>query len=282
MVAPAGTAEAFNKYLELQPTGKYADAAKQMLEQYRRIGRYQLRQGQIPAKKEILVRGGARRPSSRPLLLLRTVFTASRSSSRIRLVASPCPQPPLQFRSFAEARTPRRAIRHRPSPYRPEMLSLLEAAGLVLAEDLHADRDFPPFPRSTRDGYAVRAADLRSTCTPERALARSRRAHRLSKARSIAKRRSSGDHDRSSRSRGADAVVMVEHTSRAGDVVTVERDRSRRRQCCGRGIGSAKGRHDGGARHARESHYRGDRSRRRSCGGSRLHPAPSRHSGYWR
>ena len=31
MVAPPGTAEAFNKYLELQPTGKYADAAKQML-----------------------------------------------------------------------------------------------------------------------------------------------------------------------------------------------------------------------------------------------------------
>ncbi len=30
--APAGTAEAFNKYLELQPTGKYADATKQMLE----------------------------------------------------------------------------------------------------------------------------------------------------------------------------------------------------------------------------------------------------------
>ncbi len=31
MVAPAGTAQAFNKYLELDPTGKYADAAKQML-----------------------------------------------------------------------------------------------------------------------------------------------------------------------------------------------------------------------------------------------------------
>ena len=31
MVAPPGTAEAFNKYLELQPTGTYADAAKQML-----------------------------------------------------------------------------------------------------------------------------------------------------------------------------------------------------------------------------------------------------------
>jgi tetratricopeptide (TPR) repeat protein len=31
MVAPDGTAQAFNKYLELDPNGKYADAAKQML-----------------------------------------------------------------------------------------------------------------------------------------------------------------------------------------------------------------------------------------------------------
>ncbi len=31
MVAPPGTAEAFNKYLELAPTGPYADVAKQML-----------------------------------------------------------------------------------------------------------------------------------------------------------------------------------------------------------------------------------------------------------
>lgn len=31
MVAPPGTAEAFQKYLELEPTGKYADVAKQML-----------------------------------------------------------------------------------------------------------------------------------------------------------------------------------------------------------------------------------------------------------
>jgi len=31
MIAPPGTAEAFQKYLELAPTGQYADAAKQML-----------------------------------------------------------------------------------------------------------------------------------------------------------------------------------------------------------------------------------------------------------
>src|SRR3981189_3497662 len=32
--------------------------------------------------------------------------------------------------------------------------------GRVLAEGILADRDFPPFARATRDGYAVRAADL--------------------------------------------------------------------------------------------------------------------------
>jgi len=31
MVAPDGTAQAFNKYLELQPNGQFADTAKQML-----------------------------------------------------------------------------------------------------------------------------------------------------------------------------------------------------------------------------------------------------------
>ena len=30
MVAPEGTAEAFNKYLELQPNGPFAEPAKQM------------------------------------------------------------------------------------------------------------------------------------------------------------------------------------------------------------------------------------------------------------
>src|SRR5215813_13799604 len=37
---------------------------------------------------------------------------------------------------------------------------LLQGLGRVLAEPVLADRDFPPFPRATRDGYAVRAADL--------------------------------------------------------------------------------------------------------------------------
>src|SRR4051812_37723227 len=38
-------------------------------------------------------------------------------------------------------------------------VALSEAVGLRLAEDLAADRDYPPFDKSLMDGYAVRAAE---------------------------------------------------------------------------------------------------------------------------
>jgi molybdopterin molybdotransferase len=41
----------------------------------------------------------------------------------------------------------------------PEQVTLAQASGRVLAQPLRADRDQPPFPRSTRDGYACRAAE---------------------------------------------------------------------------------------------------------------------------
>ena len=41
----------------------------------------------------------------------------------------------------------------------PEQRPLADAGGLVLAEAVQADRDFPPFPRAMMDGYAVCAAD---------------------------------------------------------------------------------------------------------------------------
>ena len=41
-----------------------------------------------------------------------------------------------------------------------EVVDLLAGRGRVLAETVFADRDFPPFARATRDGYAVRAADV--------------------------------------------------------------------------------------------------------------------------
>jgi molybdopterin molybdotransferase len=45
------------------------------------------------------------------------------------------------------------------SPIR-ETVALLDSPDRVLAEPLEADRDQPPFPRATRDGFACRAADL--------------------------------------------------------------------------------------------------------------------------
>ena len=45
-------------------------------------------------------------------------------------------------------------------PGEVETVDLLAGLGRVLAEAIVADRDFPPFDRATRDGYAVRAIDL--------------------------------------------------------------------------------------------------------------------------
>lgn len=42
-----------------------------------------------------------------------------------------------------------------------EHVALNEALGRVLATPVNADRDYPPFNRSTRDGYAIRSTDLR-------------------------------------------------------------------------------------------------------------------------
>jgi molybdopterin molybdotransferase len=44
-------------------------------------------------------------------------------------------------------------------PLPPRRVPLWEALGLVLAESLCADRDYPPFRRAMMDGYAVCAAD---------------------------------------------------------------------------------------------------------------------------
>src|SRR6516162_9163533 len=41
-----------------------------------------------------------------------------------------------------------------------ETVPLNEAHGRVLADGLFADRDYPPFDRATRDGFAVRSADV--------------------------------------------------------------------------------------------------------------------------
>jgi molybdopterin molybdotransferase len=44
-------------------------------------------------------------------------------------------------------------------------LSVWDAAGYVLAQDLIADRNYPPFDRATRDGYAVRSSESTAGAT---------------------------------------------------------------------------------------------------------------------
>src|SRR6202171_1022656 len=47
-----------------------------------------------------------------------------------------------------------------PQPLLRESIEIEESFGRVLAHEIQADRDYPPFNRSTRDGFAVRAADV--------------------------------------------------------------------------------------------------------------------------
>jgi molybdopterin molybdotransferase len=42
----------------------------------------------------------------------------------------------------------------------PETVSIFEAGGYVLAEDIRSDIDMPPFDKSTMDGYALKAGDV--------------------------------------------------------------------------------------------------------------------------
>jgi molybdopterin molybdotransferase len=50
-------------------------------------------------------------------------------------------------------------IQRETSPLRSERTPIADAVGRILAEDIIADSDLPPFHRSQMDGYAVKAAD---------------------------------------------------------------------------------------------------------------------------
>ena len=108
----------------------------------------------------------------------------------------------------------------RKGPRATAAVSVWDALGLVLAQEVKADREYPPFNRSTRDGYAVRSKEAvpgaRLKCLGEI---------------------KAGDTVRDTLASGTclqimtgaavpgagDAVVMIEHTSRDGDVVGFER-----------------------------------------------------------
>jgi molybdopterin molybdotransferase len=102
-----------------------------------------------------------------------------------------------------------------------EKVSLLAANGRVLAEPVLADRDFPPFPRATRDGYAVRAADLGILPATLEVIGQIKAGAGFN--RSVESGQAVEIMTGAAVPAGADAVVMVEYTSQAGSRVKIER-----------------------------------------------------------
>ena len=103
-----------------------------------------------------------------------------------------------------------------------EKVALEAALGRVLAERLDADRDAPPFHRSTRDGFAVRAADVASVPATLALVGEIRAGAEFTGA--VQPGQCVQIMTGAAVSSGADAVVMIEHTEpRAGAVVVQRR-----------------------------------------------------------
>jgi molybdopterin molybdotransferase len=102
-----------------------------------------------------------------------------------------------------------------------EVVPLGQAWGRALAEDVNADRDYPPFNRSTRDGFAVRSQDVQrvnSVLTLQGEV----RAGEYFKA-EVAEGHCVTIMTGAPLPTGTDAVVMVERARAQGDKVEIER-----------------------------------------------------------
>ncbi len=102
-----------------------------------------------------------------------------------------------------------------------ESVPLDEALGRILARDVLADRDYPPFNRSARDGFAVIASDVAQVPATLDLIGETRAGEpsRFSLRPGQTVEIMTGAPG----PRNADAVVMVEHSSRAGERVTLGR-----------------------------------------------------------
>jgi molybdopterin molybdotransferase len=99
-----------------------------------------------------------------------------------------------------------------------EDVPVLDAAERLLAEDVSADRDYPPFDRSGRDGFAVRAQDVPG----ELLITGEVRAGEIFDGEVNA----GGAVEIMTGAplpRGADAVVMVEHVERRENYIAISR-----------------------------------------------------------
>ena len=124
--------------------------------------------------------------------------------------------PPLTFSEARQCVLARvRAARPLPAS---EQAGLEEAAGRVLAEDVAADRDIPALARSVRDGYAVRAEDVPGELE---VIGEVRAGDRFQGA--VGRGQAVEIMTGAPVPAGADAIVMVEHTSRVNGRVRIDR-----------------------------------------------------------
>jgi len=130
--------------------------------------------------------------------------------------------PPTLFLmlTFEDARRTVEEHAARVTPGATETLGLLAAAGRILAEPITADRDIPPFPRSTRDGYAVRAADL-ATLPAKLKIIGEIKAGPAQLPPALNRGQAFSIMTGAPVPQGADAVVMVENTSQQDDSVEI-------------------------------------------------------------
>ncbi|HMD32972.1 MAG TPA: gephyrin-like molybdotransferase Glp [Candidatus Acidoferrales bacterium] len=106
-------------------------------------------------------------------------------------------------------------------PRARETVALAEALGSVLAEPLRADRDAPPFDRSTRDGFAVRSADVGQTPRNLTLVGEVRAGGEF--AGTVGAGQCVQIMTGAALPKGADAVVMIEHTQANGVQIEVQR-----------------------------------------------------------
>ncbi len=109
-------------------------------------------------------------------------------------------------------------------PLHAESLALLAAAGRVLAEDVVADRDQPPFDRATRDGFAVRAEEW--TAGAGLRVVGQVRAGEAWSSDALSSGEAIEIMTGAPVPRGADAVAMIEHAESASGEVRAAAGRS--------------------------------------------------------
>jgi molybdopterin molybdotransferase len=141
----------------------------------------------------------------------------------LRIIVAMTASPVVGVVSFEEARHIVEQHASKVSSGEIEAVDLLSGAGRVLAEAIVADRDFPPFPRATRDGYAVRALDVVEVPAQLELIGEIKAGDSPSGSSNVGQGQAVTIMTGAPLPSGADAVVMVENTSQARDSVEVKR-----------------------------------------------------------